>query len=111
MISRRRTDAKAEVSGQGHQSPNIHIGLLVLAPAHAPPLRMTALTCGLWNGVLFSCCANPESVGKRCLPEPRLDRSEVMMRFRDDSLRGMRGMGGTGGMTSEAEAGVGTEDT
>ena len=37
-----------------------------------------------------------------CLPELRRDRSEVMMRFRDDSLRGI---GGTGGIASEAEAG------
>ena len=38
------------------------------------------------------------------LPETRFDRSEVIMRFRDDSLRGI---GGTGGMASEAEAGAG----
>lgn len=38
------------------------------------------------------------------LPEQRFDRSDVIMRFRDDSLRGR---GGVGGITSEAGAGAG----
>lgn len=38
------------------------------------------------------------------LPEERFDRSEVIMRLRDDSLRGR---GGVGGMASEAGASAG----
>ena len=42
---------------------------------------------------------------RAALPEQSFDdRSEVMIRFRDD---GLRGRGGTGGIESEAETGAG----
>ena len=55
----------------------------------------------------MKCCAGSsvwEGKEEVALPEARFDRSEVIMRFRDDSLRGI---GGTGGMVSEAEVGAG----
>ena len=100
-----RSEAKAKASYQGHQYPGIHIDRPALPPARARKTRAITLTCGLLRRSSVMC----DSGVKRCglfflLPEERFDRSEVIMRFRDDSLRGR---GGVGGMASEASASAG----